>query len=289
LAATLTAECLLGGVRKEVDAWDLLGASPRRRAPGSTDDIAAELRIDQDRAVLVVESDARSLQQRADSGHVQLLAGTVNLDKEPGTGMSRRHWSPPPAAGSRRDCVNSRIEIRSSLAALKDGPDRHPDASQFRGLSPFSARFYNDRIAATFGDTQMRQQDLFDEHPLEPRPQEPHWAWRHRMAEQIAAELPRAEMGVAGLYLTGSTRNALAGPASDIDLLVHFRGSDEQLASLRGWLDRWSRALSRVNRRRTGQVTEGLLDIHIITDEDIARQTSYASKITSRDDRALRL
>ena len=44
------------------------------------------------------------------------------------------------------------------------------------------------------------------------------------MAERIAAELDRERFGVVALYLFGSVKNATAGPGSDIDLLVHFRG-----------------------------------------------------------------
>jgi len=37
---------------------------------------------------------------------------------------------------------------------------------------------------------------------------------------------------------------------------------------------------------RTGYKTIGLLDVHIVTDEDIAKKTSYASKIGAVTDAA---
>jgi hypothetical protein len=41
-----------------------------------------------------------------------------------------------------------------------------------------------------------------------------------------------------------------------------------------------------MNYLRTGYETEGLLDVHLVTDEDIARQTSYAVKINAITDAA---
>ena len=63
------------------------------------------------------------------------------------------------------------------------------------------------------------------------RPAEDHWRWRLRMAERIAAELDPARFGVKALYVFGSTKNATAGPGSDIDLLVHFRARRSSAAS----------------------------------------------------------
>lgn len=131
------------------------------------------------------------------------------------------------------------------------------------------------RVAATAGealvDKPAREQD---------------WRWRLRMAERIAEQLDAARFGVAELYVFGSVKNATAGPASDIDLLVHFRGGDGQRTELERWFEGWSLALAEMNYLRTGYRTDGLLDVHIITDEDIARQTSYAAKIDAVTDAA---
>jgi len=116
-----------------------------------------------------------------------------------------------------------------------------------------------------------------------------YWLWRKQMAERIAAGAGRPEFGVKALYLFGSVKNATAGPASDIDLLVHFQGDEDQETRLRNWLDGWSRCLSEMNYLKTGYRTEGLLDVHFITDRDIADQTSYAVKIGAISDAALEL
>ena len=113
-----------------------------------------------------------------------------------------------------------------------------------------------------------------------------HWRWRLRMAERIAAQLDPRRFGVKGLYVFGSTKNATAGPASDIDLLIHFAGSAEQKRDLDAWLEGWSLCLDELNYLRTGARSDGLLDSHFVTDDDIARQTSFAAKIGAVTDAA---
>ena len=120
-------------------------------------------------------------------------------------------------------------------------------------------------------------------------PDEQDWRWRARMAESVAARLDAERFGVKALYVFGSTKNATAGPASDIDLLVHFVGTDEQRRDLEQWLEGWSLSLSEINYLRTGYRTEKLLDVHLVTDEDIARRTSYAAKIGAVTDAAREL
>ncbi len=112
------------------------------------------------------------------------------------------------------------------------------------------------------------------------------WRWRMRMAERIAARLDPERYGVKGIYIFGSTKNATAGPGSDIDLLVHFIGTAEQEAALQQWLDGWSLSLAEMNYLRTGYKTERLLDVHVVTDEDLRRQTSFAAKINAVTDAA---
>lgn len=112
------------------------------------------------------------------------------------------------------------------------------------------------------------------------------WRWRTRMAESVAQHLDPARFGVKAVYLFGSTKNATAGPASDIDLLVHFGGTDEQRRDLERWFEGWSLSLSEINYLRTGYRTEGLLDVHIITDDEIAEHSSFAVKIDAVTDAA---
>jgi len=51
-------------------------------------------------------------------------------------------------------------------------------------------------------------------------------------------------------------------------------------------MDGWSLSLAEMNYLKTGYTSKGLLDIHIVTDEDIARKSSYAIKIGAATDPA---
>jgi predicted nucleotidyltransferase len=110
--------------------------------------------------------------------------------------------------------------------------------------------------------------------------------WRLRMSEIIAGKLDMDQFGVAGVYLIGSVKRFTAGPGSDIDLLIHFRGSEEQKKELKAWLKGWGECLAFFNNTLNGSATENLFDLHFITDNDIKLQTSYAVMINSVNDRA---
>jgi hypothetical protein len=116
-----------------------------------------------------------------------------------------------------------------------------------------------------------------------------HWRWRMRMAERIAASIDPGRFGVKALYVIGSAKNATAGPGSDLDLIVHVDGSDAQRTELLAWLQGWSLCLAEMNYLRSGYPSDGLLDVHLITDADVARQTSFAAKINAVTDPARRL
>jgi predicted nucleotidyltransferase len=118
---------------------------------------------------------------------------------------------------------------------------------------------------------------------------EGYWRWRMQMAEKIASEIDPGRFAVAAMYIIGSTKNASAGPSSDIDLLIHFQGDDRQRHDLEIWLEGWSLCLGEINFLRTGYVNPDLLDVHIITDEDLEKKTSFAAKIGAVTDPALEL
>ena len=118
---------------------------------------------------------------------------------------------------------------------------------------------------------------------------EDHWRWRLRMAQRLAQQLDPARFGVRALFLVGSTKNANANADSDIDLLVQLERPEGSRRELEAWLEGWSRALAEANYLRTGVRREGLLDLHFVTDEDVARGRGVAAKIGAVTDAARQL
>lgn len=116
-----------------------------------------------------------------------------------------------------------------------------------------------------------------------------HWRWRMRFAERIGACLDPARFGVKALYVIGSAKNGTSGPGSDIDLLVHLDGTPDQRRALAEWFEGWSLSLAEMNYLRTGYRSDGLLDVHYLTDEDFARRSSWALKVGAITDAALPL
>ncbi len=129
------------------------------------------------------------------------------------------------------------------------------------------------------GTTQERR---VDSHAIT----EDHWRWRLRMAEHIASQVDPAKFGIKAMYVFGSTKNATAGPGSDIDLIVHVDADEATRQKLELWLEGWSLCLSEINYLRTGYRTEGLLDVKIVVDNDFTIHSSFASKIGAITDPA---
>lgn len=113
-----------------------------------------------------------------------------------------------------------------------------------------------------------------------------YWQWRYKMAERMASLIPAERFGVKGFYIFGSSKNANAGPGSDIDLLIHIDEENADIESLNLWFEGWSQCLGELNYLKTGYRSDGLLDIHYVTDEDIRKRTSFASKIGAITDPA---
>ncbi|UCF64135.1 MAG: nucleotidyltransferase domain-containing protein [bacterium] len=112
------------------------------------------------------------------------------------------------------------------------------------------------------------------------------WRWRLSMAKKIAAELDAKRFGVKAFYLFGSTKNAIAGPGSDIDVIIHFSGSAKQKKELDLWFEGWSLCLSELNYLRTGYRAENLLDVHYVDDEEVKKKSGFAVKIGAVTDAA---
>jgi pyruvate,water dikinase len=113
-----------------------------------------------------------------------------------------------------------------------------------------------------------------------------HWRWRLQVAESIAELIDTDGFGIKSIYIFGSVNNATAGPESDIDLLIHFQGSEPQKENLLLWLDGWNDALSEMNYQRTGYKVSALLDVHLVTDEEVRNRTGFGSRIGAISDAA---
>ena len=113
-----------------------------------------------------------------------------------------------------------------------------------------------------------------------------HWRWRLQMVESIAGRIEPERFGLKAFYIFGSVKNGTAGPESDIDVLLHFAGTEAQKKKLFDWFEGWSLCLDEMNYLRTGYRTGGLLDVHLVTDEDIAKRNEYAVKIGAVTDAA---
>lgn len=146
-----------------------------------------------------------------------------------------------------------------------------------------------DQAVAFLASPQQKAGEVESEIEVTDRSGNEHWKWRLRMAQRIAAQLDPNQFGVKAFYVIGSTKNATAGPGSDIDLLLHVDGTDEQRKDLMLWLEGWSRCLGELNFLRTGYRSQGLLDVHLITDKDIAERSSFAVKIDAITDAARKL
>ncbi|MGI6238147.1 MAG: PEP/pyruvate-binding domain-containing protein [Christensenellales bacterium] len=110
--------------------------------------------------------------------------------------------------------------------------------------------------------------------------QREHWQWRHYMAQEIASSMDMEGLGVKGVYLIGSTAAGNPGMGSDIDLILHVEEGARR-AEIALWLEGWSLALARINFLQTGHDARRMLDVHYVTDADVARGDLFAARIGS--------
>jgi hypothetical protein len=118
--------------------------------------------------------------------------------------------------------------------------------------------------------------------PAEPTAFDDHWGWRQAMAERIAAQLDPGRFGVRAAWVYGSTQDETARPESDLDILIHFEGTDAQRRELEAWLEGWGRALTESNHLRTGERVH-ILDARLVSAGDIAERRGLAAKIGATD------
>ncbi len=111
-----------------------------------------------------------------------------------------------------------------------------------------------------------------------------HWRWRLEMAQKITRQLDPDRFGVKSVCLVGSTLLATAQAGSDIDLLVCFEGNNNQKKEIQHWFEGWSLCLDEMNFMRTGYKAGGLLDIHFVTDEELAEPGLIENRLNIKID-----
>ena len=150
-----------------------------------------------------------------------------------------------------------------------------------------SVFIFNRRLRKTVAYLGDETSGLKDEQILPPV-SDKHWKWRYQMAGLIAGQMDLNSFGVKAVYLIGSAKNATAGPASDLDLLVHFEGDRRQRELLVSWVDGWSRCMAETNYRMTGyRMDQGMIDLHIVTTRELkSNDSSFATMIGSTENPA---
>ncbi len=107
-----------------------------------------------------------------------------------------------------------------------------------------------------------------------------HWRWRQSFAEALGRAIDAKTYGVEGLYLYGSTERGEAGPSSDIDLMIVFRGTEDQRRDLESFLRGYSVCLSEVARQHTGSwVDAGLLDVTFVDQDPSAGTQAFMRRL----------
>ena len=120
--------------------------------------------------------------------------------------------------------------------------------------------------------------------PAGPREDEDAARWRQRMAERVAYHCGGQRWGVRGVYYLDESESAEIDPAAPIRLVLHFLGGGRQRKEIETWLQGWSLSLAEMNYFRTGFHSEGLLDVHFLTDEKVRGERDVAARLKVASD-----
>lgn len=116
-----------------------------------------------------------------------------------------------------------------------------------------------------------------------------HWKWRMSMTLNMAQKIELDKFGITSFYLIGSTKDATAGPDSDLDLLVYTNGNEMQIKLLQEFFKGWSFGLSEYNYALTGYRIDKFIDLHLVSDNDNESKARYNSIIDDIDRPAILL
>jgi len=113
--------------------------------------------------------------------------------------------------------------------------------------------------------------------------------WRMNVARLLSQKCPLKKLGIIAIYLIGSVKSLKAGPASDIDFLVHYKNENYNKNLIEAYFSGWDHSIINENLKRTGYQCESIIELHLITDEDIKNKTSYTVMIGAIENNALLL
>jgi len=108
--------------------------------------------------------------------------------------------------------------------------------------------------------------------------------WRLRMAERIAFHCGGPPWGVRGVFYLDDREGRDPDPGDPIRLVIHFTGGGRQRKEIETWLQGWSLSLAEMNYFRTGFHSEGLLDVHYLTDEKLRGEKDVAARLKVASD-----
>jgi hypothetical protein len=120
--------------------------------------------------------------------------------------------------------------------------------------------------------------------PPGPREDEDGARWRQRMAERVAYHCGGQRWGVRGVYYLDESEGGEIDPSAPIRLVLHFLGGGRQRKEIETWLQGWSLSLAEMNYFRTGFHSEGLLDVHFLTDEKVRGEKDVAARLKVASD-----
>lgn len=122
---------------------------------------------------------------------------------------------------------------------------------------------------------------------LLPKDSDYHWRWREKMSFAIAERANFKWFGIKAMYLIGSTQEGTAGAGSDLDLLIHTDADERQREFIKIWIDGWSKALAEINYEKTGYELKSLIDLHLVTTEELQnKKDSFAAMVGSLEESA---
>lgn len=105
------------------------------------------------------------------------------------------------------------------------------------------------------------------------------WEKRWKFIEKMLDALNFNKYGIRAIYLFGTVYNRTAKESSDIDLLVHYDGGQENLIALKAWFEPWNFLLQEIIFTTTGFRLKKALDVHYVTDAECNEQNYYFVEI----------